>query len=128
MEDAMLKYSPICAALVLLATGSVNAQQREAVLQTIDVPNAGFNIVLALPKAGGTTADYRRQPDPNLIYLADAEHVYGQTGNLKELMDSGIVKVHACTFHVDRRDGHAATPVAVYVIPKGDVPLASTTQ
>ena len=124
----MFKYISICAALVVLGSNAVNAQQQEADLQKIDVPNAGFNVVLALPKAGGSTADYHRQPDPNLIYLADAEHVYGQTGNLKELMDSGIVKVHACTFHVDRRDGHAATPVAVYVIPKGNVPIASTTQ
>lgn len=122
----MLKYLPIWAALVVLGSGSVNAQQREAVLQKIDVPNAGFNVVLALPKLAGPTVDYRVQPDPNLVYLADGELVYAYTGHLQELMDRGMLKVLACTFHVDRKDGRAATPVAVYVIPKGDIPLAPT--
>lgn len=56
----MLKHLSICAALIALATGSVNAQQQEAVLQKMQVPGAGFDIILAMPKPSGAT--YTRRP------------------------------------------------------------------
>jgi hypothetical protein len=47
----MLKYLPICAALAVFGA-SVSAQQHEAVFQKVEVPNAGFNLVLAIPASG----------------------------------------------------------------------------
>jgi hypothetical protein len=46
----MFKPLSIFAALITFGTGSVSAQQREALLQTIEVPGADFDIALATPK------------------------------------------------------------------------------
>ncbi|WP_208617544.1 hypothetical protein, partial [Salmonella enterica] len=56
----------------VIGANMVQAQQREAVLQQVEVAGAGFSIVIATAKPGGATADYRGQPDPNLVYLPPA--------------------------------------------------------
>ena len=61
----MLKHLSVCAALIAFATGSANAQQREAVLQRIAVPG-GFDIVLAMPKPGGATYNLGNSPEAPL--------------------------------------------------------------
>ena len=120
----MLKYMPICTALTVLGAGSVSAQQQEAVLQRIELPNVGFNLVVAVAKQGGPTLNLRGVPDPNIVDLADGELVYSLTGRLQELLDVGSLMAPACTFHVDRKDFSPLTPVVVYVIPKGEIPIA----
>ena len=90
-----------CALLVTFLAGAAHAQQREAVLQKVEVANAGFNIVIATAKLNGATADFRGEPDPNIVYPADGELVYAYTGRLQELSDIGILMVPACTFHVE---------------------------
>jgi hypothetical protein len=127
-EDAMLIQTLTCALLVTVLASAANAQQREAVLQKVEVANAGFNIVIATAKLNGVTADFRGQPDPNIVYLADGELVYAYTGRLQELEDMGILMAPACTFHVERRDYSPPTPVVVYVIPKGEIPLTTATK
>jgi hypothetical protein len=117
-----------CALLAAFLTGTANAQQRGAVLQKVELADAGFNILIATGKLNGATADFRKELDPNIVYLADGELVYSYTGRLQELADLGILMVPACTFHVERRDYSPRTPVVVYVIPKGDIPLATTTK
>ena len=124
----MLKYLSICTALTVLGAGSVSAQQQETVLQRIEVPNAGFNIVLAVAKSNRPTLSLGGVADPNIVYLADGELVYAYTGHLQELLDVGALMVPACTFHVDRKDYSPLTPVTVYVIPKGEIPLPSDKQ
>ena len=42
----MLKLLLTCTALIAFGSGSASAQQREAVFQKIEVPNASFDIVL----------------------------------------------------------------------------------
>ena len=117
-----------CALFITFLAGTANAQQREAVLQKVEVANAAFDIVIATAKLNGSTADFRGQPDPNIVYLADGELVYAYTGQLQELSNMGILMVPACTFHVERRDYSPRTPVVVYVIPKGEIPLAAATK
>ena len=114
----MLKYLPLCAALAVLGTGSVSAQQREAVFQKVVVPNAGFNLVLAMPKPGAPITYLRGQPDPNVAYLMGEELVYAYTGNQQEPLDIGTLMAPACSFHVDRREGGPRTPMVVYVVPE----------
>jgi hypothetical protein len=121
----MLTRTLLCALFVTFMTGAANAQQREAVLQHVEVADAGFNILITTAKLNGSTADFRGQPDPNIVYLADGELVYAYTGRLQELSDMGILMVPACTFHVERRDFSPRTPVVVYVVPKG---LATATK
>jgi hypothetical protein len=40
----MIKHLSICVALMSLATGSATAQQKEAVLQRMEVPGAAFDM------------------------------------------------------------------------------------
>jgi len=93
------------------APRAANPQQQEAVLQRVE-----------------PISDFRGEPDPNLVYLADGELVYAYTGRLEELFDMGILMAPACTFQVERKDYSPRTPVVVYVIPKGDIPLAPETK
>jgi len=102
-----------------ISAGTARTQQLEAVLQQVEVANAGFNIVIATAKPGGVTADYREQPDPNLVYLAAADLVYSYTGGRPVLAEDAIFMPPACSFHVERRDFSPRTPVVIYVIPKG---------
>ena len=110
---------------IVTGTGLVHAGegQREAALQKVELPNASFNLVIAATKIGGTFEGFRNQPDPNVIYLADAELVYSHTGRLNELAELGVLMPPACRFYVERRDFSSRTPVVVYLIPKGDIPL-----
>jgi hypothetical protein len=117
-----------CALLVAFLAATANAQQREAVLQKVELADAGFNILIATAKLNGATADFRKDPDPNIVYLADGELVYSYTGRLQELADLGILMAPACTFHVERRDYSPRTPVVIYVAPKGEIPLDTTTK
>jgi hypothetical protein len=127
-EEAMLNRMLLCALFAIFVAGAANAQQREAALQKVELANAGFNIVIATAKLNGATADFRKELDPNLVYLADGELVYAYTGRLEDLSDMGILAVPACTFHVERRDFSPRTPVVIYVIPKGEIPLAIMTK
>lgn len=108
---------------VTVATGigavQAQAQQREAVLQQVDVASAGFNIVIATAKPDGATVDYRGQPDPNLVYLAAGDLVYAYTGGRQDLSEEAIFMAPACSFYVERRDVGPRTPVVIYVVPKG---------
>jgi hypothetical protein len=78
-----------------------------------------------LAKQGRAPLSFRGMPDPNVIYLADGLLAYAYTGGQHELMDVGSLLAPACTFQVDRKDFSPRTPVVVYVIPKGDIPLSS---
>jgi len=82
-----------------------------------------FHIVIATAKPGGATADYREQPDPNLLYLAAGDLVYAYTGGQQDLAEEAIFMPPACSFHVERRDFNPRTPVVIYVIPKRTPPL-----
>jgi hypothetical protein len=97
MEDAMLKWISMIATLATaLATGSANAQEREAILKRIAVPGAGFDIVVAMAKSGSRAEYYRSQPDPNVVYLGDGL-VIGYTPEVAEMVDIEMLMhpVHA---------------------------------
>ncbi len=122
----MLKHSLICAALVALGTGSVNAQyaqhaqqgQQEATLQKVEVPGAGFDIVLAMPKSqAGATFDFGNSPDATIIYLTGGELALSFDGPEKMLQALDSLQLPVGAFHVDSK---ASKPVAVYIVPKGE--------
>jgi hypothetical protein len=89
------------------------------VLQKVEIPGAGFSIVIATAKLGGAIADFRSQPDPNLVYLADGELVH----RFDELADLNALQAPASSFYVERSDGKPRAPVAIYVIRKGEAPV-----
>jgi hypothetical protein len=113
----------ICLAVAtVIGAGAAHAQQREAILQKVDVGNSGFSIVVATARTGGATADYREQPDPNLVYLAAGDLVYGYTGSRPDLGEDAIFTAPACSFYVERTALSPRTPVVIYVMYKGSTP------
>ena len=108
----------------VIGVGVAQAQQREAVLQQVEVANASFSIVIATAKPDGAMADYRAQPDPNLVYLAAGDLVYPYTGTRKDLQEDSIFTAPACHFHTQPNASGPQVPVVVYVIPKS-APLAT---
>ena len=106
----------------IIGTSTAQAQQREAVLQQFEVANANFRIVIATAKPGGASADYREQPDPNLVYLTAGDLVYAYTGNRQDLAEDVIFTPPACSFNAERTGLSPRTPVVIYVIPKGTMP------
>lgn len=122
----MLKYISICAALVALGMGPASAQQQEAVLQKIEIPNAGFDIVLVMAKPDAPTIELRGQPDPGVVYLAGGKLVLAYDAAAQALLgDAAALLVPASIFHAEHRAD--SSPVAVYVVPNGKA-LASATR
>jgi hypothetical protein len=124
----MLKYISICAALVTLGTGSLNAQQaqqakqvqQEAGVQKIEVPGAEFDLLLAMPKSPtGATINYGNAPDATIIYLIGDELALSFDGEEKMLKAFDSLRSPACAFSVESKDGKSRKPVAVYIMPKG---------
>ena len=117
----MFKRLSICAVFLALGMGSLNAQQREAMLQRIDVPNAAFDLVLVRAKPGSPSFDLRNQPDPNVVYLLGGELVAADVGEtLKVFKDIGAMSVPACTFRATRKGGKPRVAASIYVVPKGE--------
>ena len=127
----MIVHRLLCATVAIVTgIGLANAgeAQREATLQKVELPNASFNLVIAAGKAGGTSEGLRKQADPNVVYLADGELAYAYTGRLNELAELGVLMPPACRFYVERGDFSSRTPVVVYLIPKGDIPLEAASK
>jgi hypothetical protein len=112
----------------VIGVSVAQGQQREAVLQWVEVANAGFDIVIAAAKPGGATTDYREQPDPNLVYLPAGDLVYAYTGGRQDLAEDVIFTPPACSFNVGRKDLGPRTPVVIYVIPKGTTSPVATSR
>jgi hypothetical protein len=106
----------------VVGAGIAHAQQREAVLQRVEVANTGLTIVIATAKPDGATDDYREQPDPNLVYLAAGGLVYAYTGGRQDLAEDAIFTPPVCSFEVGRKNLGRRTPVVIYVVSKGTPP------
>jgi hypothetical protein len=123
MEETMFKQFLIGAALIAMATGTANAQYREAVLQKIEAPGSSFDIVVAMAKPGGWTFDPRTQRDAYLggvVHLGDTL-VHPLTEDfLRTFTNIALLPHPACSFHAPSKNGEAGTPVVVYVVPKSE--------
>lgn len=123
----MLKYFTICAALVVFGTGSVNAQQQEAVLHKLEVPGADFDIIVAMPKfSAGATIELRGQPDPLIVSLIGGELAMAVDGEVEQMFkDVGSLQFPIYAFQVERKGSKPSKAVAVYLVPKGDTLISS---
>jgi len=115
----MLKLTSICAAILVLGAGTVNAQQ-QAVLQTIGVPGASFDILLAMPKSPIMFYDLSESPDALVIHLVGGKLTLGFDDEEKMLKALDSLRRPIGTFDVESQDGKPRKPVAVYIIPKSD--------
>jgi hypothetical protein len=114
----MLKHLSVCAVLIAFATGSANAQQREATLQRITVPEAGFDIVLATPKPGGATYNLGNSPEALIVHLIGGQLALGFEREDAMLKVLDTLQLPACSFNVESKVNQGRKPVAIYLVPK----------
>ena len=120
----MLKQLSICAAIVVLATGSANAQQSEPVWQKLEVPGADFVVVFATTTNPASNS-LRDSPDPLVVYPAGSELAFAVDGEVEKLFkDLGAVQFPACAFRVERK-GNKPIAALAYVLPKEETAVAA---
>jgi hypothetical protein len=118
----MLKLLTLFTTLLVFGAGSASAQQREALLQKVEVPNAGFYLLVAVTKPGSPAVNFRSQPDPNVIYLGN-ELVTAYTAELAEMLD-----IPALMHPVETTVLGQGEPVVIYIIPKSPGTNSRATQ
>jgi hypothetical protein len=128
----MLKQLSICAALLVscagfvgIAAGSAGVQQQEAILQAIEVPGAGFDLMVAVPKTPAATVDLDKSPEALVMHLVGGRLVltFETAEQMLKVFDTLQRPVGAV--HVQHSSGNGRVPVAVYLVPKTNA-LAST--
>lgn len=115
----MFKQLSICTALIAFATGSANGQQREAILQKVEVPGAAFDLMLATPKTPAVVIDLSESPDALVIHLVGGELALGFEKAEDMLKASEFLRSPVGAFHIRRDSSNARVPAAVYMVPKG---------
>ena len=120
----MLKHLAICAALIAFTSNFASAQQREAMLQKVEVPGAAFDLVVAMPKTPGGVVDLSESPDALVIHLAGGELALGFESAEQMLKTFDSLRSPVGAFRVQRNGINSLIPVAVYMTPKGGI-LAS---
>ena len=108
----MLKSLSICAALIVLGTASVNAQQQEAILQTVELPGTGLDIVLAMPKSPAATINLAMSPDALIVGLVGGKLALPFNSENEMLNTLVSLQRPGCAFQTQSKK-----PVAVYVVP-----------
>jgi hypothetical protein len=128
----MLKQFSICAALVAscagfggIAVGSTRVPQQEAILQTIEVLGAAFDLIVAVPKAPVTPVDLERSPEALVMHLVGGRLVltFETAEQMLSVFDSLQRPVGA--FYAGDTSGKGRVPVAVYLVPKANVASAA---
>lgn len=125
----MLKYLSIFAAVTILGTGSVNAQQKDPDWQKVEVPGADFYIVFAISKSPtAPNKELRDQPDPLVVYPTGSELAFAVDHEVQKIFkDVGALQFPACAFRVERKLS-SSTAAVVWVIPKDEIPVSAKTQ
>jgi hypothetical protein len=121
----MLKYLSIFAAFLALGSNPALAQQQEAALHRVEVPEAGFDVIVARPSSSRAIINLGRSPDALVIHLIGGELALSFDSAEKMLTALDSLQLPACAFQVERAGGTSREPVALYVIPKSQ-PVAST--
>jgi hypothetical protein len=116
----MLKHLSICAALMALAPGPANAQQKEAMLQRMEVPGAPFDVIVAMPKPQGAVFDLSESPDALVVHLIGGELVLGFDDAEKMLKVLATLRRPVGALRVQSPDRRFPMPVAVYLVPEGE--------
>lgn len=116
----MLRHLPICALLLAFTATSGNAQQKEAMLQRMEVPGAPFDLVVAMPKPQGATFDLADSPDALLKHLVGGELALGFDDAESMLKAVDKLRRPVGAVHVEGPDHRSPMPVVVYLISAGE--------
>lgn len=123
----MRKYFAIIAAITTFGMGPASAQYQEAVLQKIEVKNAGFDLVIATTKPGGWSFDPQHQSWAHLVYVGN-KLAHPITNEMVELTRGvGALSLPTCAFDV-QEGRNKQSPVAIYAVPKDAQRRASMLQ
>lgn len=120
----MVKRALMCVALTFLGLPSVNAQRLEASLQRIEVPGAGFEIVLASTKTPAVTINLGESPEALVVPLVGSALALTFEDGADMLAVLEYLRHPGYSFLAPGRDGHPSRAAALYIVPKR-VPKAS---
>lgn len=112
----MLRHLPICALLLAFTATSGNAQQKEAMLQRMEVPGAPFDLVVAMPKPLGATFDLADSPDALLMHLIGDELALGFDDAESMLIAVDKLRRPVGAVQVESPGKRSRMPVAIYVV------------
>ena len=123
----MFKYLSICIALVAVGINTAYAQVQEAVLQTVAVRGAEFDLIVATPDPEGGIVPPNLQNTPEALIVplhgGKLALVFDDPWEMVKAFDSLRTPVGA--FETPGRGGHAPEPVALYIVPKGDTTISN---
>ena len=117
----MLKHVTILGALLALGAAPVAAQQQEAVPQRMRVAGADFDVVLAIPKSPPRMLDdLSMSPDALVMHLTGGQLVvtFENPGEMVKVAES--LRSSVSSFHCVTKDSKSCTPLALYVVPRGE--------
>jgi hypothetical protein len=115
----MLKCLPICAALLALAPVSLLAEEREAILQKVDLPGSAFDILLALPTAEGALMDVGKSPEALVVHLVGGELALAFESGEQMLRAMDFLRSPLGASYVPSGGGGPVVPLAAYIVSKG---------
>ena len=116
----MRRHLPICAVLLAFTATSGNAQQKEAMLQRMEVRGAPFDLVVAMPKPQGAIFDLADSPDALVMHLIGGELALGFDDAEGMLKAVDKLRRPVGAVHVKSPDYRSPMPVAVYLVPAGE--------
>ena len=116
----MLKHLSICAAVMALMAGAANAQQKEAMLQRMEVPGTAFDVIVAMPKPQGAVFALAGSPDALVMHLIGGELALGFDDAEKMLKALGTLRRPVGALRVQGPDHRSSIPVAVYLVPASE--------
>jgi hypothetical protein len=112
----MFKYFSICAAFLVLGTSSLHAQEmREAVLEKVALPGAGFDILVAVPKSPPATIHV--SPEGAIIPLVGGELALGFESWEEFVRAFDQLRSPVGALYFKRTSGGLPLPAAIYVVP-----------
>lgn len=107
----------ICAVLALIAVGPVAAQEQQASLRRIQVPDSSFDIMLAMPRTPVAIIDLAESADALILHLAGGKLAlsFESVESMLEAIDTLRTPIGAS--QVRHPGSDPAQPIALYIVP-----------
>jgi hypothetical protein len=102
-------------------SGPVVAQQQEAVLKRLELPEAAFDLVVVLPKSPPRPFyDLSESPDALVVHVIGGKLVLTFDDALEMIKAAEFLKSPVGASRIAGREAKSSMPLAVYVIPKAE--------